>query len=59
MLALTGQVASQVMGPGAFQEIDLASAFEAVASWSRTVHADSNTRSWPTWRCDTPSSSGT
>ena len=42
VLALTGQVASQVMGPGAFQEIDLASAFEAVASWSRTVHADSN-----------------
>jgi thiamine pyrophosphate-dependent acetolactate synthase large subunit-like protein len=42
VLALTGQVASQVMGPGAFQEIDLASAFEAVSRWSQTVHADSN-----------------
>ena len=42
VLALTGQVASQVMGPGAFQEIDLSSAFEAVTGWSQTVHADSN-----------------
>lgn len=37
MLALTGQVDNQVLGPGAFQEIDLASAFEAVAQWSQTV----------------------
>ena len=37
VLALTGQVAAQVMGPGDFQEIDLASAFEAVTEWSRTV----------------------
>ena len=37
VLALTGQVESQVLGPGAFQEVDLASAFAAVASWSQTV----------------------
>jgi thiamine pyrophosphate-dependent acetolactate synthase large subunit-like protein/nitrite reductase/ring-hydroxylating ferredoxin subunit len=37
VLALTGQVNTQVFGPGAFQEIDLASAFEAVASFSQTV----------------------
>jgi len=37
VLALTGQVNTQVMGPGAFQEIDLASAFEAVAAFSQTV----------------------
>ena len=37
VLALTGQVNTQVFGPGAFQEIDLSSAFEAVASFSQTV----------------------
>lgn len=37
VLALTGQVDSQVLGPGAFQEIDLASAFEAVSAWGQTV----------------------
>lgn len=37
VLALTGQVNTQVIGPGAFQEIDLASAFEAVARFSQTV----------------------
>ena len=37
VLALTGQINTQVMGPGAFQEIDLASAFEAVAAFSQTV----------------------
>ena len=37
VLALTGQVDNQVLGPGAFQEVDLASAFEAVAEWSQTV----------------------
>jgi pyruvate oxidase len=30
VLALTGQVQTQVFGPGAFQDIDLKSAFEAV-----------------------------
>ena len=37
VLALTGQVNTQVMGPGAFQEIDLASAFDAVTRFSQTV----------------------
>jgi pyruvate oxidase len=37
VLALTGQVEAQVLGPGAFQEVDLASAFESVAAWSQTV----------------------
>lgn len=37
VLALTGQVNTQVLGPGAFQEIDLAAAFAPVASFSQTV----------------------
>ena len=37
LLALTGQVESQVLGPGAFQEVDLAAAFAPVAAWSQTV----------------------
>jgi len=42
VVALTGQVNTQVLGPGAFQEIDLASAFSAVARFSQTVLHDSN-----------------
>ncbi len=41
VLALTGQVDSQVLGPGAFQELDLAAAFQPVAAWSQTVLRDS------------------
>ena len=37
ILALTGQVKTQVLGPGTFQEVDLASAFQPVAEWSQTV----------------------
>lgn len=37
VLALTGQVQTQVLGPGAFQEVDLASAFQAVTAFSQTV----------------------
>ena len=37
ILALSGQVNTQVLGPGAFQEVDLASAFAAVSEWSQTV----------------------
>jgi thiamine pyrophosphate-dependent acetolactate synthase large subunit-like protein len=37
VLALTGQVNTQVMGPGTFQEIDLSSAFQAVSRFSQTV----------------------
>jgi pyruvate oxidase len=42
VLALTGQVNTQVMGPGTFQEIDLQSAFQAVARFSHTVLPSSN-----------------
>ena len=37
VLALTGQVDTQVLGPGAFQEIDLSAAYGGVAEWSQTV----------------------
>ena len=37
VLALTGQVDVQVLGPGMFQDIDLASAFQAVTRFSQTV----------------------
>jgi len=42
ILALTGQVDTQVLGPGAFQEIPTAAAFEAVAEWSQTVLVQEN-----------------
>lgn len=42
ILALTGQVDTQVLGPGAFQELPLAQAFEPVAEWSQTVLGRSN-----------------
>ncbi|WP_217354271.1 hypothetical protein [Ruegeria arenilitoris] len=41
-MALTGQVQTQVMGPGAFQDIDLRSAFQAVARFSQPVLGSSN-----------------
>jgi thiamine pyrophosphate-dependent acetolactate synthase large subunit-like protein/nitrite reductase/ring-hydroxylating ferredoxin subunit len=37
VLALTGQVDVQVLGPGAFQEVDLAAAFAPVTRFSQTV----------------------
>ena len=37
VLALTGQVDIQVLGPGTFQELDLAAAFAPVARFSQTV----------------------
>jgi thiamine pyrophosphate-dependent acetolactate synthase large subunit-like protein/nitrite reductase/ring-hydroxylating ferredoxin subunit len=37
VIALTGQVDTQVLGPGAFQEIDLVAAFGKVAQWSQPV----------------------
>ena len=37
VLALTGQVDTQVLGPGAFQEIDLMAAFGKVAQWAQTA----------------------
>jgi thiamine pyrophosphate-dependent acetolactate synthase large subunit-like protein/nitrite reductase/ring-hydroxylating ferredoxin subunit len=41
VLALTGQVNTQVLGPGAFQECDLAAAFAPVAAFSQTVLSES------------------
>ncbi len=37
VLALTGQVDTQVLGPGAFQEVDLVAAFGKVAQWTQSV----------------------
>src|SRR4051812_47994039 len=37
IVALTGQVKTQVIGPGTFQEVDLTKAFSAVAAWSQPV----------------------
>jgi len=37
ILALTGQVATQVVGTGNFQEVDLVSAFESVAEFNQRV----------------------
>ncbi|MEM7515793.1 MAG: thiamine pyrophosphate-binding protein, partial [Planctomycetota bacterium] len=37
VLALGGQVDTQVLGPGAFQEVDLASALAPVSCWGQTV----------------------
>ncbi len=42
ILALCGQVNTQVFGPGAFQEIDLASAFAPVSAFSQTVLPNSD-----------------
>ncbi len=42
VLALTGQVDLQFLGPGSFQELDLSAAFESVACFSQTVLAESN-----------------
>jgi len=42
VLALTGQVQTQVLGPGAFQELPLTEAFAAVAEWSQTVLGATN-----------------
>jgi thiamine pyrophosphate-dependent acetolactate synthase large subunit-like protein/nitrite reductase/ring-hydroxylating ferredoxin subunit len=37
VIALTGQVDTQVLGPGAFQEVDLHAAYGSVAAFSQTV----------------------
>ena len=42
VLALPGQVQTQVFGPGAFQDIDLKSAFDAVSRFSQPVLSTSN-----------------
>ena len=42
VIALCGQVATQVLGPGDFQEVDLAAAFAPVVAWGQTVHNTSD-----------------
>ena len=42
VLALTGHVNTQVLGPGAFQEVPLDRAFDAVTAWSQTVLQPAN-----------------
>ena len=42
VLALSGQVDNQVIGPGAFQEVDLYAAFDAVRTWGQTVISNKN-----------------
>ena len=37
LIALTGQVDTQVLGPGAFQEVDLMAAYGKVAQWAQMV----------------------
>jgi len=40
-LALAGQVDNQVLGPGAFQEVNLQGVFEDVSAFNQTVYKDS------------------
>ncbi|MBW6513419.1 MAG: CDGSH iron-sulfur domain-containing protein [Candidatus Syntrophosphaera sp.] len=42
VLAITGQINTQFLGPGSFQEINLPAAFQAVAPFSKIVMPDSN-----------------
>jgi len=42
VLALSGQVDTQVIGPGAFQEVDLYAAFDAVRTWGQTILTNKN-----------------
>ena len=42
VLAISGQVPSQVLGRGAFQDVDLNAAFAAVSTYSKTVLSDSD-----------------
>ena len=53
VLALTGQVQTQVFGPGAFQDIDLKSAFQGVARFSQPVLAGSRHTELMTLACKT------
>ena len=52
-LALTGQVQVQVFGPGAFQDIDLKSAFDPVTRFSQPVMAGSNHAELASLACKT------
>jgi thiamine pyrophosphate-dependent acetolactate synthase large subunit-like protein/nitrite reductase/ring-hydroxylating ferredoxin subunit len=51
LLALTGQVATQVLGTGNFQEVDLQAAFGQVGQWSQTVLPNSRHAELATLAC--------
>ncbi len=53
VLALTGQVQVQVFGPGAFQDIDLKSAFDPVTRFSQPVLNSSNHAELASLACKT------
>ena len=53
VLAISGQVASSVKGRGAFQDLDLASAFSDVARYSETVQAGSDPAELMSLACKT------
>ncbi|WP_425093650.1 thiamine pyrophosphate-binding protein [Tropicimonas sp. S265A] len=53
VIALTGQVQTQVFGPGAFQDIDLKSAFQAVSRFSQPVLSTSNHTELASLACKT------
>jgi thiamine pyrophosphate-dependent acetolactate synthase large subunit-like protein/nitrite reductase/ring-hydroxylating ferredoxin subunit len=53
VLALTGQVQTQVFGPGAFQDIDLKSAFHAVTRFSQPVLSTSDHAELTSLACKT------
>ncbi|WP_026942746.1 thiamine pyrophosphate-binding protein [Hellea balneolensis] len=53
VLALTGQVQTQVMAPGAFQDIDLSSAFQAVSRFSQTLLSTSRPAELTSLACKT------
>ena len=42
LLALSGQINTQVVGTGAFQEVDLVKAFSSVAEFNHSVHLNSD-----------------
>ena len=42
LLALTGQIETQVIGTGTFQEVDLLQAFQSVAHFNHRIHKDSH-----------------
>ncbi len=47
VIALTGQVDTQVLGPGAFQEVDLMAAFGKVVQWAQPVlHSSRHAELW-------------
>jgi thiamine pyrophosphate-dependent acetolactate synthase large subunit-like protein len=53
LIALTGQVQTQVFGPGAFQDIDLKGAFAPVARFSQPVLSTSNHAELASLACKT------